>query len=241
MENLNEGDLVIGKVESISNNVVFVNLENNKKGTIISSEIAPGRIKNMREYVVPNKQIVCKILRISNNNHIELSLRRVTSKEKKEVLQEHKQLQATKTGLKQILQQDFEKILEKIQKDFSSLKEFFEVTKQDENILKKYIPSDKIEQVKKITEKRKKQVELQEKIKIKCLEPDGIKKIKNIFSFSNKDDKIKITYISAGNFLLRLIDEDFKQAKHKMQILKEQMQKQSKESKCEIDFEEIKN
>jgi len=237
---LQEGDLVFGKVESISNNVVFVTLEDNKRGTIISSEIASGRIKNLREYVVPNKQIVCKVLRISNDGtQIDLSLRRVSSKEKKEVLQEYKQTQTIKLGLKQILKEDFEKTNQKIEKDFSSLKEFIEKAKQNESVIKKYIPSNKIEQVKKITEKRKKQIELIQKIKIKCLESDGIKKIKNIFSKAN--EKTKINYISAGNFMLKLSAEDFKQGKQQMQIIVDEMQKSAKQNNCEIDFEEIKN
>ena len=60
------------------------------EGTIITSEIAPGRIRNLRDYVVPKKKIVCKVLRISGNR-IDLSLRRVTQKEKKEVLEQFQQ------------------------------------------------------------------------------------------------------------------------------------------------------
>ena len=50
----------------------------------ILSEIAPGRIRNLREYVVTKKRIICKILRISGER-IYLSLRRVTPKEQKEI------------------------------------------------------------------------------------------------------------------------------------------------------------
>ena len=56
-----EGDVVLCTVEKIEGTVVFVNIDGtNKQGTIITSEVAPGRIRNIREYVVPKKKIVSK-------------------------------------------------------------------------------------------------------------------------------------------------------------------------------------
>ena len=115
-----EGDVVLCTVDKVDNTVCFVHLPDGTKGTIISSEIAPGRIKFMRAYVVPNKKIVCKILQISGDN-IALSLRRVNAKEKKQVMQEFKQELANKAALKQILGNDYAKTREKILKSYNSL------------------------------------------------------------------------------------------------------------------------
>ena len=98
---MEEGDLVLCKVEKVTSTITSVRLPNNKEGTLVSSEIASGRIKLMRQYVVPNKQIVCKILKI-DGDQIHLSLRRVNSKEKKEVMQSFKQSQAIDIAFKQI-------------------------------------------------------------------------------------------------------------------------------------------
>ena len=84
MANLEVGDIVLCTVDRIVGTVVFVKIKGYGEGSIIMSEIAPGRIRNLRQYVVPKKQIVCKVLRISGDR-IDLSLRRVTQKEKKEV------------------------------------------------------------------------------------------------------------------------------------------------------------
>ena len=102
---MEEGDIVLCKVEKVTNTITFVSMQDGSEGTIISSEIAPGRIKLMRQYVVPNKQIACKVLGIDGNN-IQLSLRRVNSKEKKEVMQAFKQSQAIDVAFKQILKED---------------------------------------------------------------------------------------------------------------------------------------
>jgi translation initiation factor 2 alpha subunit (eIF-2alpha) len=73
---LEEGTVVLCTVTKIVGTSVFVKLDDyNKEATIITSEIAPGRIRNLRDYVVPNKKIVCKILRIDNKGQIDLSLR----------------------------------------------------------------------------------------------------------------------------------------------------------------------
>jgi translation initiation factor 2 alpha subunit (eIF-2alpha) len=234
---MKEEDLVLCKVKNVTNTITSVELPNGHEGTIISSEIAAGRIKFMRDYVVPNKQIVCKILKIEGN-HIHLSLRRVTSKEKKEVMQKHKQSQAIKVAFKQILGEKEKPVKEKILKDFETLSEFIDKIKENEKLISKYIPKDKQEAIKKISDKKRKKEELKYNIKITCLENDGIKKIKKIFDL--KDKNISTTYISAGNFKLKLKVEDFKQGKKQMHEIIEELKKRAKKNNCEFHATEEK-
>ena len=70
---LEVGDIVLCTVDRIVGTLVFVTMQNKSEGSIVISEIAPGRIRNLREYVVPKKRIVCKVLRILENR-IDLSL-----------------------------------------------------------------------------------------------------------------------------------------------------------------------
>lgn len=228
---MEEGDLILCKVKEVSNTITSVELPSGKQGTIVSSEIAPGRIKFMRQYVVPNKKIVCKILGISGDN-IHLSLRRVNSKERKEVMQAYKQEQATKVAFKQMLGDKLEKVKGKILKDFETLGKFIDAAKEDKRLIEKYIPKTNQESITKLTEKKKKSQELKQNIKIKCLEDDGVKKIKEIFDL--KDDNISITYISAGQFKLKLRVEDFKQGKKRMAEILEELEEKAKKHKCEF-------
>lgn len=228
---MKEGDLILCKVKDVTNTVTFVTMPNGHEGTIISSEIAAGRIKLMRQYVVPNKQIVCKILKIEGD-HAHLSLRRVNSKEKKEVMQKAKQTQATKLAFKQILKEDEEKTTTKILQDFEDLNKFCQEAKQDITILEKYIPKEYQEALTKIINKKRKSEELRQKIKIKCLEEDGIQKIKKIFNLENKN--LKVTYISAGQLSLKLTVEDFKAGKKEMQEILEELEKRAKQNNCEF-------
>lgn len=227
---MKEGDLVLATVEKVTNTITIVRLPNGKEGTIISSEIAPGRIKHMRQYVVPNKKIVCKVLEVTGD-HIHLSLRRVNSKEKKEVMQKFKQSQAINTAFTQLLGEN-SKEERKILEDFDSLLDFIDEAKKDEKLISKYIPKDKIDSIKKITDKKRKSQELKQNIHIKCLEDDGLNKIKEIFKV--KDENVKITYVSAGSFKLSLTVEDFKEGKKKMAEIIESLEKNAKKNHCEF-------
>jgi translation initiation factor 2 alpha subunit (eIF-2alpha) len=228
---MKEGDVVLCTVSEVTNTVTSVKLETGEEGTIISSEIAPGRIKHMRQYVVPNKKIVCKVLGTSGGR-INLSLRRVSSREKKEVMEKYKQEQALNTGFKQIFNKESEEIIKNILCDFESLQDFINKAKEDESFLKKYIPLEKYESIKRMLEKKKKSHELKYNLSIKCLEEDGMSRVKKILEFS--DEKILINYISAGNFKLRLIVEDFKEGKKKMSEIIKELEKRAKENHCEF-------
>jgi translation initiation factor 2 alpha subunit (eIF-2alpha) len=67
MKKLEEGQIVRCTVDKIAGTIVFVKIDDyNQEGTITFSEISPGRIRNIRDYVVPKKKIVCKVLKIDN-------------------------------------------------------------------------------------------------------------------------------------------------------------------------------
>ena len=111
-----QGDVVLCTVDRILGTTVFVKIdESDREGSIILSEIAPGRIRNLRDYAVPKKTIVCKILRISGEN-INLSLRRVTPKEKKQVLEQHKLEKSYLNILKSVLKEKTAETVNKIKK-----------------------------------------------------------------------------------------------------------------------------
>ena len=83
---LEQDEIVLCKVTKIYPNSVFVQLlEYNDSGMVHISEVSPGRIRNLRDYVSIGRQIVCKVLRIDRERgHIDLSLRRVNSNQRKE-------------------------------------------------------------------------------------------------------------------------------------------------------------
>lgn len=98
-----EDELVLCTVTSVQYHSVFCKLdEYDKVGMIHISEIAPGRIKNIREYVQEGKKVVCKVLSINTERgHIDLSLRRVSEAQKRNKLNSIKQEQLAEKIIEQ--------------------------------------------------------------------------------------------------------------------------------------------
>src|SRR3989344_1134702 len=88
-------ELVICTVTKILPHAVFCQMdEYGKSGMMHISEIAPGRIRNMNEYVSEGKKLVCKILRVDiEKGHIDLSLRRVNEGQRREKIEQLKKEQ----------------------------------------------------------------------------------------------------------------------------------------------------
>lgn len=237
-EQLEEGQIVLCTVEKIIGTTVFVKLDNyNKEGTITTSEIAPGRIRNLRDYVVPGKKIVCKVLSIKDGR-IHLSLRRVKQNEKKQLLEKIAKEKSYKAILKTVLdEQESEKIIEKITKE-QGLLDFFERVKQKPEILEEYATKEQSQKILKILKSKKEKLkEIKQTIKLSSKSPDGILIIKKIIDQACKDSKCNVNYISAGKYRITTKGEDFKKLKIKMHKILQDIEKQAKKNNCDFSVE----
>ena len=91
-----ESELVICTVTRIHHHSVFVSLDyyNKKSAMLHISEISPGRIRNINDFVKEGKVIVCKVLSINpDKGHIDVSLRRVSEPQRIQVMNKVKQEQ----------------------------------------------------------------------------------------------------------------------------------------------------
>ena len=89
----NTGDLVVGKVDEITDFGVFVDLEEyeNKRGLAHISEVASGWIKNVRDHVREGQTVVAKVLDVNEDSQqIDLSIKDVNEHQRKEKIQEWK-------------------------------------------------------------------------------------------------------------------------------------------------------
>jgi len=228
--NIEEGDIVLCTVEKIDGTIVFVKIEEDGEGSIITSEIAPGRIRNLRNYVVPKKKIVCKVLRITPSGNIHLSLRRVTQKEKKEVLEQNKQEKKSKNILKSVLGEKTKDIIKEIKKQ-SNLTEFLEQAKKDSKNLEKLVGKKDAKKILEIInlEKPKKAI-IKKEFNFKTTQPNGLTSIKDILKI--KDAEIK--YISAGKYSIKIEDDDMKKADNKLQEILKNIEQKAKKNKIEF-------
>jgi len=215
-------------VDRIVGTNVFVKITTERgeiEGGIVTSEIAPGRIRNLRDYVVPKKKIVCKILRISQQGNIELSLRRVTQKERKEVLENESLEKSYISILKSILGSQAEEAIKRIL-DEERVFPFLEEAKTNPKKLENLVGRENAERIIGILNaQRRKKIKVKKEIELTTLSPSGISIIKKILEAFKGID---VRYLAAGRYSLELESED---AKMSDKLIREKIIVAEKEAK----------
>jgi len=225
---LEEDEIVLCIVKRIEGTTVFLEIENfpGVQATMIFSEVSPGRIRNIREFVVPNKKIVCKVLRI-RDNHPELSLRRVTAKEREEVLEIHKKERILENSIKPVLKEKTLEVLKKIKQKYD-LSDFLDEAREDPKILKKFFTAKQTQELEKIfAEKKEKEKEVSKKIKLTSQAPSGLDDIKKALNIKNID----IYYLGSSKFAITVKAKNYKDANNEMEKILEEIKTKSKKLK----------
>jgi len=232
---LEQGDIVICTVEKIIGTNVFVKIFSEGKeieGSIVLSEISPGRIRNLRDYVFPKKRIVCKVLRITPRGNIELSLRRVTQKEKKEALEKDKQEKGYISILKSILKEKTEHVIGEITKQ-KSLYDFIQEAKENPKKLEKFVGKNDSQKILNILKSQKqKEISIKKEIFLSTTNPNGLELIKEILS--REDCEIK--YLGGGRYSFKTKARDLKIADNKLKEILYEIEKEAKKKGLEFQY-----
>lgn len=226
-----QGDIVLCTVDKIAGTTVFVKIDGTKKqGSIVMSEIAPGRIRNLREYVVPKKTIICKILAIKNEQ-IELSLRRVKEKERKEVMEQFKLEKSYKSILKSILKEKTQETINKIKEKYK-INEFLNNAKENPKELEEITGKEATDKILEILKAQKtKTVSLKKTIYLTTTQSNGLTLIKELLE---NQKEVEIKYIAAGKYSIKREDENLKKADLKIKEITDNIEKKAKE--LDMDF-----
>lgn len=219
-----EEEVVLCTVTKIDSGV-FVNIEEyNCEGHIILAEISPGRIRNIREFVSIGKKIVCKVLR-KKDSSLELSLRRVSAKERDSIMEYYKKERVFVSILKSVLGDKSQEIVAKI-KQKESLVELADSIKTNPDLIKQYLDPKEFEKLKEIlSQKKEVDKEVQKKIVLKSDKGDGITQIKEVLDTS----EAIVTYLGSSNFLIKVKSKDYKKANAQLdkvlEVIKERARK----------------
>jgi len=229
-----EDDFVLCKVRKIEGTTVFLEIEGSDlQGSMVLSEVAAGRIRNLRQYVSPNRLIVCKVLKIVGDQ-VELSLRRVTSRERDVVLDLHKREKAFKSVLK-FVGEDPDSVLEKIKSE-NNLVDFFLEVKENPSLLERYLPKGNASKVFEVFSDKEGGEKLVEKeFKLKSDLGNGVEDIREIL-----DVDAEIHYLGSSRFSVSVSGKDFKEAEGKMENVLEEIDKRAKEKNAELELKKEK-
>ena len=223
------GDLVITTIKTIMDYGAYANLdEYNRRGFLHISEISSARIRNIRDFVRENQKLVLKVLRVdTEKGHIDLSLRRVTKRERIEKIKSWKEIRkgeallyaiAEKTNLtKDEAQQKIGTVLEE---KFGLYQGFEKVAKEGAGVLSDLeIPDDIAKVIAQVTTDRIKikEVKIRGIIEARCMQRNGVKCIQDAFkkaskSHEVKNAKIEFYVIAAPKYRVEVSADNWKRA-----------------------------
>ncbi|MEK6968105.1 MAG: translation initiation factor IF-2 subunit alpha [Nanoarchaeota archaeon] len=218
-----ESELVLCTVTNVQGHSVFVKIEDyGVSGMIHISEVAPGRIRNIRDFVKEGKTIVCKVLRINKDRgHIDLSLRRVTESQRRSKIADIKQQQkATKivehAAKKLKIEPDiaYKEVSEKLLTEYDSVFiGFMDIVENNISLEKLGVNKALAEEVEKVVKQRLKPetVEVRGTLSLSSTASDGVEKVKAALKEA-KSEPINMKYLGAGRFLLGTTASDYKSA-----------------------------
>lgn len=223
-----EGELVLCTVTKILHHAVFGNLDEYDKGGLIHiSEVAPGRIRNIRDYVEMGKKVVCKILRVDKEKgYIDLSLRRVTDMEKKRKLEEIKQEQKAEKIIEMAskelggeVEEVYNSVTDKVFERYPFVYLFFRDVAEGKSKIEEMELDKKLGEVLKgLIEERFKpaKVEVKGYFMIKSYAPNGVEMVKKALLEAEKasSDGIvaSIAYIGGGKYKAKVEASNYKEA-----------------------------
>ena len=247
-----DDEIVLCTVTAINPYSVFVTLDEygGRTALIHISEVSPGRIRNIRDYVKEGKKVVCKVLKINKEKgHIDLSLRRVNEAQKRLKLDEIKKQQLVEKIIEHIAKKDkkefqklLEEIAEKILKKYDTIFEAFELVVQDKLDLKKILDKKLAEE---LTEEIKQRISLPEVkiggvITLKTYALNGIELIKNTLKLCEKAGTT-IKYAGGGTYNIEVTSENYKTAEKKLKKALTDAEKFAQKNKIDFKFERIED
>ena len=199
-----------------------------REGFIHITEVAPGWIKYIRDYVREGQKAVCKVLKVDEQKgHIDLSLKAVNEHQKREKIQEFKNeqkadklLEFVAAKLGKSVDECWDAFGYALVDKFGSLYTAFEAAVVEEKAIEKlggdWVPAFLDVARENITPPY---VDIDGYLEITCARPDGAKHIRDALVKVAKSDKVavKVQYIGAPRYRLLVRANDYKTAEEEIQ------------------------
>jgi len=240
-----EDEIVLCTVKNVQYHSVFASMDHygGKTGMIHISEVSPGRIRNIRDFVVEGKKICCKVLRVNHDKgHIDLSLRRVNESQRRMMNDRIKQEQRAEKIIDSFAEQakldkdkSYKMIAEPIFAEHEFVHEAFnEVVEEDISLEKYGLSKEHVKLLEKLVKEKitPKVYEIGGMLMLKTFDENGLDLIKTLLkAVQELDNSLTIKYRGGGSYSINMTTTDAKEAE---KILKKAV------DMCEEKMEEVK-
>jgi translation initiation factor 2 subunit 1 len=228
------GDLVITTIETVTDYGAYAKLdEYNKRGLLHVSEISSSWIRNIRDFVREGQKVVLKVLRVdTEKGHIDLSLRRVTKRERIEKIlswKKDRKAEALLRGVAERVGLSDEEVYEKagalVEEKYGFYEGFERAVKEGTEVLTKIgVPENLAKAFAEVAQERihVKMVKVKGIIEIRCMKPNGVKIVKDSFLNAKKAEKtkdadVRFYVVAAPKYSVEVLAENYKRAEEVLQ------------------------
>ena len=232
------GDLVIATVQEVTDFGAYAKLdEYDKRGLLHVSEISSSWIRNIRDFIREGQKVVLKVLRVDvEKGHIDLSLRRVTKRERIEKIMVWKRERKAETLLRSIaektglsLDEAYEKAGAPMEKEYGLYEGFEKALKDGATALTKIgVPEDLATVIAETAKERMHvpMVRVKGIIELRSMNSEGVKIIKEAFLSAKKAEKsreakLRFYVIAAPKYCIEVMAENYKSAETVLQKVAE--------------------
>lgn len=223
------GDLVIATVERITPHGAYVLLdEYDKEGLLHISEISSSWVRNIRNFVRERQKAVLKVLRVDpRRGHVDLSLRRVSGRERKEKIFFWKRgktaeslLHSASEKLKIPVKEIYEKAGAVIEKELGIYEGLEKTAKKGADVLLKLGIQKDIAVVLAEIAKQKIRipiVKIKGILELQCTKPNGANLIREALSSAQRIEKpsgasVNVHVVAAPRYRIEVLAENYKEA-----------------------------
>ena len=221
------GDLVIATVVGITDYGAYVELdEYGKEGLLHISEVSSSWVRNIRDFVREGQKVVLKVLRVNTEKrHVDLSLRRVTKREKREKILFWKKDRKAESLLRNAseklnipLEEVYEKAGTLIEKEFEGIYEGLEKTAKEgaDVLLKLGVPEDIALTLEEIAKEKIRipMVKIKGILELQCTKPNGASLIKEALLSAQKiqdlqETKVRIYVVGPPRYRIVVSAEEY--------------------------------
>lgn len=224
------GDLVLASVQRITDYGAYVTLdEYGKEGLLHISEISSGWVRNIRDFVREGQKVVLKVLRVNTEKeHIDLSLRRVSRRERREKVLSSKMerkadslLRSVSEKLKIPPEEVHTKTGALMEEKFGGIYEGLERAAREgpEPLIEAGIPKDLATTIAEVAKEkiRLPLVKVKGIMELRCMKPKGAVHIRDALLSVQKVEKpegarINVYVVAAPKYAIEVLAEDYKEA-----------------------------
>jgi len=229
------GDLVLASVQRITDYGAYATLdEYGKEGLLHISEVSSGWVRNIRDFVREGQKIVLKVLRVdTEKGHVDLSLRRVSRRERREKVLSWKMerkadslLRSVSEKLKIPIEEVYTKTAALMEEKFGGIYEALEKSAREgpDPLTEAGLPKDLATTIAEVAKEkiRLPTVKIRGTLELQCLKPKGAIHIRDALLSAQKIKKpegadIHLYVVAAPKYAIEVLAEDYKEAEKMLQ------------------------